>query len=695
MMKVKVKLRCSLSVALSLVLVSGCRSFQPIIMASRNGKLYYYTRDYFEARETLWTSGGGGQWFAIDPYVLLMCICLIGPSILFEKYIVSPIADTVMIPYDLCLKVRNADVCANEGVYIRLLDCSGRPMSGVEIDLIIAGNFKGRIIYDGKVCPRVGAGEKHVFTDEKGEAYVPIDLASCRDVSFSGWEQTSAGGEDFSGSVAGNSAGVTIGTDERDYVSFSGCWRGAGFEYVFSCPHCHSKGIPRNKDRWHINGECIKCGRQLSKREKKRRLKILSNEQISGPRRAPLPPLSRTGYLSVCRQSGLTIKDLEGLYGTCPVDDRRKGVLVRLKGKNDPGRSPQDLPEGVTVAKGTTVNDFLPYPVNKTVGLAVRREFHTLQPPQKIHDFDLFWDSAKAEMRKGWRGEVKVAEVADMSTPSTRVSRVEFDIAGRCVAGLLSEPKGNGPRKTVPTLAFFGRGPEPDVHGLATPNDRTVLYLSAFEPGYDYRRAERDIREKYHLSCGSQLEGYAIDGIDHGREAYFFYPVLSGALRAAEWLSCRENVKGVRCVGSDQGASLALMTAALSGHVVMVEAHHPEFVGIMDERNAWPKFYWHESSNLMDEVRKWMPYYELCGFASRVKCPVTLYLNLCETSDYRKRTPSISVFKALEKCEGRKLVIDNSLKASEALRRLVIRRIAFTEQPAFPTPNDMNLEPRQ
>jgi hypothetical protein len=47
-------------------------------------------------------------------------------------------------------------------------------------------------------------------------------------------------------------------------------------------------------------------------------------------------------------------------------------------------------------------------------------------------------------------------------------------------------------------------------------------------------------------------------------------------------------------------------------------------------------------------------------------------LDMHEMSGCRKRSPCISVFKALERCEGKRLVIDNSMKASEALRTLVL-----------------------
>ena len=671
------KIDCSFRFVLAvlfLVFASGCRHpFKPIIMADRNGELYYYTRNYLEARESMSPPrSGGGQW-GVDPYKLLMFMFFIGPPMLFEKYIVSPVADTVAMPYDLCLKAKNAYVCANDGVYIMVQDRSGRPIPGLEVDLIIDGEFGRRIIYDGNVCPK-GAYFTHVFTNGKGEVYVPIDLESCGNVRFSGWELTSSGGEDFGGTIDRGIAKARM----YDSGKLDSQWKNAAPWYVFTCPRCDSKGVSADGAMWSTNGVCVKCGKVLSKLSQERRIRILSRWERIGLFVLPSP--TRAGYLALCGRTGLTFEALEQIYGACPTEEElkedRRRVLVRLKGRIDLDKLSRDIPQGMEIVKGTAINEHLinrlGEPLNMTVGLAVRKEFNTVKLPEKITDFNSFWDAAKVEMRKGWNKEVKEEKIADMSSPSTCVSRVEFNIAGRCVSGLLFEPEGNAPRVSVPTIAFFGRGPDPDAHGLAIPTNKTVLYLSVFKPGYDYLRGEYDLREKYHLGQNAQLDAYAIDGIDMGCKSYFFYPVLSGALWAAEWLARRENAKGVRCIGSDQGASLAIMVAALSDDVVEVEAYHPDFVGVADDPNVWPSFHWHNRSKRMGEAQKWLPYYEVCSFANRIKCPSTLYLNMHEMSRCRKRTPCISVFKALEKSEGKRLVIDNSMKASEALRTLVL-----------------------
>ena len=645
----------------------------PFPWRGRNGTFYCYTRCYSEENngipfclpgKSMTTRKGNEFLFPETPTALFPGL----PLLLLEQFVICPVIDTVMIPYDLYLQSQKSAICKEEGILIKVQDRSGRPIQGLEIDLAINGKPGHQIFYGGKACPK-GAYGTHVFTNEKGEAYVPIDLSSCGTVRFSGSEQTSVGNEDFGGTT---DAAFWRRNTENDWRSDERLRRPYAW-YMFACSRCDSEGV--SEDMWSTNGICVKCGWSLSKKELRRRQELLARWERQG--RSILPAHTKTGYMSLCGRTGLSFEVLEGIFGECPPEDGRKRIFVRLKGEIDPAKLSRNLPNGIEFAKGTSINDHLikhvPMLLNMTVGLAIRKEFNTIKLPEKVPDFDSFWDVAKKEMRKGWNGTVKMEEIPDMSTASSRVSRVEFDIAGRSVVGILFEPRDDASRSLVPTLAFFSRGRDPDVHGLAVPTNGTVLYLSAFPPGYDHFRAEHDIRQKYHLGPNAQLDAYAIDGIDQGREAYFFYPILSGALRAAEWLAYRENAKGVRCVGTDQGASLAVMLAALSDHVVMVEAYHPEFVGIEDDRNAWPSFYWHERSRLMGEVRKWIPYYELCSFARRVECPTTLYLNMHETPECRRRNPSLSTFKALERCEGRKLVIDNSLKSAEALRKLVLQ----------------------
>lgn len=100
----------------------------------------------------------------------------------------------------------------------------------------------------------------------------------------------------------------------------------------------------------------------------------------------------------------------------------------------------------------------------------------------------------------------------------------------------MSEPR-KGSSTEPPTLAFWKRGFDPEISQLPKPEDRTVLYLYMFEPGYNYEAAEQEIRELYQIGYAKLDWIYALCGISDGRESYFFYSILSGALWASEWLA--------------------------------------------------------------------------------------------------------------------------------------------------------------
>ena len=344
-----------------------------------------------------------------------------------------------------------------------------------------------------------------------------------------------------------------------------------------------------------------------------------------------------------------------------------KMLGIRLKGdqtETDISGQPE-----IIYADGTSKSEYLNR-LGCTIGSEVMRQMHAGEMPDRADDFDAYWDGAAEAMRSLWRGEPVVEELPGLSGASNKAYRVTFDVGSRLVEGILFEPEGRATGAT-PVIAFAGQGPNPGMENLYRPADRAILHLSVFEPGYEYHRGEFDIREKYRLSQYAFGKMYAIDGIDKGRESYFFYPVISGALRASEWLSARENASGVKCIGTDQGAALALTTAALGGRVAEVAAHHPEFVGVADWPNAWPKFDWHERSGLIGEVRKWIPYFELTSFAGRVTCPVTMLLNPKEMPDCRRADGTITVFKALPGKLDKRLVVDTSVSADNVFGRLV------------------------
>lgn len=553
---------------------TGCGSFRPVVQPlpgpGRDGGLYRYTKDYrdeylpFALAGKALVYGDRGEGFHFNCCAMGLGLFPGAPLYAVEQFVICPVVDTALIPYDLVLKAWEAHVCAEKGLKVSLADAAGRPVAGCELAVTIDAEPGRRIVYGGTPCPP-GYFATYVTTDGNGEAYVPIDMGTCGQVRLEGWARMRGGKEDFNASV------------EKDLY-----WG------------------PEGLKRWEEIGE-------------------------------------------------------------------KNRVVLRLKGQLAEGEWENRWPEGTYFAEGTEAGDFL-RESKRSLGHELETQWATAKVPEKAADFDAAWDADAAAMRAGWVGEVDVEELAEESTGGVRFSRVEFEAGGRRMAGWLSEPAGGGAGAEGPVLAFFGRGSDPGPEALPKPADRTVLYLSAFEPGYDYRRGEWAVREKYGLGQGTVLEGYAIAGIEEGREAYFFHPVLSGAVRAAEWLAERTGAERVRCVGSDQGGALALMTAALSPRVGAVDAHHPAFVDVMGEAyGAWPQFRWHGRSGRMEEARRWMPYYEVCSFAGRVGCPVRLWADLGAGG----AGGSLAVYKALPGGEGKRLMLVGGWEAGKVLGALV------------------------
>lgn len=659
------------AVALAAMALAGCRlPLQPIPGPGREGMLYCYTEDYGDRYlpfcllgKSLVASKGNGSWEIIPPPTAIFPGL---PLVLVEKYAICPAVDTLMIPYDMLMKLRNKYVCANDGVWIQLVDRAGHPIPETEIDLTIDANSGRRIVYRGEVMPR-GYYETCVKTGADGKAYVPIKLSSCREARFKGFAITSNGVEQFDGTLERDHYWRRVGTGGSNF----GRWDETAiprdwyvrWRYASRCRNCRAYAeypdILKKGGVWTPEGVCRHCGKALDPR-------VARNIEGVLRRRVARWPESRDEYMLLNALTGLPVARIEEICGKCPESEDVKLVTLYLNGE---WSEQPNMPEEVVFAEGTDSTTYLRNR-HQTIAATVLSELLTGEMPAKAEDFDSWWDGASAAMMADRRGEPSVEELAGLCSPSVKVSRVVFDIGGRSVAGILSEPVAHASRQT-PILAFCGRGTDMRPDDIPKPSDRTVLYLSVFEPGYEYWRGEYDIKEKYHLSQHAQLEGYSIDGIDKGREAYFFYPVISGAVWASEWLSERDCSCGVRCVGTDQGAALAIMTAALGGKVAEVVVHRPEFTGVAEWPNAWPAFHWHNRSGLMDEARKWIPYYELTGFAGRVVCPVTLILNPAEMPDWRRADATVAVFKALRDGTAKRLVVDVSFSAGDAIRNLV------------------------
>ncbi len=355
------------------------------------------------------------------------------------------------------------------------------------------------------------------------------------------------------------------------------------------------------------------------------------------------------------------------------MTDDAKTVEFMLSGRYDAAKHARHLPPGVSFAAGSDPDEFIAS-LGGSARNDVMRQWHSMSVPKKVADFDAYWDAAVVKMKTLRNGEPELEELQCDDKEPVRISRIVFKVGENQLEGWLCEPpRRNLALERMPTLAFFPRGKTPS--SFPRPTNRVVLYLSVFPPDYDYGRSEYAILKRIGKERTACSEAYSIDGIDKSREEYFFYHVLAGATWAAEWLKQREGAQGgIRCIGADQGAALAIMVAALSGSVSSVEACQPGFVAIMSDGNCWPQFSWHgrwQDGKRVNPAQPNLPYWELCSFASRVKCPVTVYASQRNVSVIRTQlgllNPSFVAFAALNDSAKRSLVIDNTLTPTEFL----------------------------
>ena len=359
------------------------------------------------------------------------------------------------------------------------------------------------------------------------------------------------------------------------------------------------------------------------------------------------------------------------------MPDDAKTVVFKLSGRYDAAKHAHHLPPGVSFAEGNDPDEFIAS-LEGSARNDVMRQWHSMSVPKKVADFDAYWDAAVVTMKTMRNGEPEIEELPCDGKEPVRISRVVFNVGEKRMEGWLCEPLRRNPSlERTPTLAFFPRGKTPS--SFPHPTNRVVLYLSVFPPDYDYGRSEYAILKRIGKERTACSEAYSIDGIDKSREEYFFYHVLAGATWAAEWIKQREGAQdGIRCIGADQGAALAIMVAALSDNASYVEACQPGFVAITSDGNCWPQFSWHsrwQDGKRINSASPNLPYWELCSFASRVKCPVTIYASQRNVSAVRTQlglfNPSFVAFAALNDSAKRSLVIDNTLATTEFLTFLI------------------------
>jgi hypothetical protein len=255
-----------------------------------------------------------------------------------EQYVICPTFDTGMIPYDLFVKWKNGLVCANDGVWIKIIDRHGDPVPEIEIDLEVNGILKRRIVYDGNVQDKTLC-KVCVKTDAAGRAYVPIKIDSCARVQYSGCVVTTKGKEAFSGEFDCNAWRVRIGSRETYYSRWGqfSCptdwkkrwWWRDGSARCYRCDKVADfQKLVNGMGVWTMDGACRYCGKYLARKSAKVIELELRKSRVTWPS-------TKEEYVAFNALTGLPVKKIEEICGKCPQVDGSKQLVIRLDGELD------------------------------------------------------------------------------------------------------------------------------------------------------------------------------------------------------------------------------------------------------------------------------------------------------------------------------------------------------------------------
>lgn len=250
-------------------------------------------------------------------------------------------------------------------------------------------------------------------------------------------------------------------------------------------------------------------------------------------------------------------------------------------------------------------------------------------------DFDAFWAAGvrrlAAEVPLDPRLEKDEARSAkDRAFDWYQVSFATF---GRRVYGWMSVPKGviGSGRKVpgrvqVPGAGFGSWSQEGLSRSGAASLQMTVfpfapsLDIDANRPAFD--RFETD------LCASAPREPYYLHGIDGAREDCFYYAVLLGINRAADWFAAQDFVDAADFTynGTSQGGGFGLMLLGLNRRFtrgcVYVPALTGHFAHLDGRQDGWPQFAARKLGADRAAIDRNAPYYDGVNFAQRITVPV-------------------------------------------------------------------------
>lgn len=312
-----------------------------------------------------------------------------------------------------------------------------------------------------------------------------------------------------------------------------------------------------------------------------------------------------------------------------------KGAKVRYEigpEKMDPAKQ-----ETVTLANGTTTVDggtmktpgFLRCVATadidgKTYRNLATAGFNPLQITPTVEnpaDFQMFWDSAKAELGR-IPLDARMTLLPERCTEKVNVYHVNIqNYANSRLYGILCVPKQEG--KYPALLRVPGAGIRPYGGNLADA-EKGVITL---EIGIHGIPVNLDPIVYQNLSAGA-LGGYMNFNLDD-RDRYYYKRVYLGCVRANDFLVSLPQYDGsnLAVTGGSQGGALSIITAGLDQRVKWLGAYYPalaDMTGYLKGRaGGWPHLFTGKSlafNNTPAKI-KTVGYYDVVNFSRLVKVP--------------------------------------------------------------------------
>jgi cephalosporin-C deacetylase len=236
-------------------------------------------------------------------------------------------------------------------------------------------------------------------------------------------------------------------------------------------------------------------------------------------------------------------------------------------------------------------------------------------------DFQMFWDSAKAELSR-IPLDARLTLLPERCTEKVNVYQVNIqNYANSRLYGILCIPKQEG--KYPALLRVPGAGIRPYAGNIADA-EKGIITL---EIGIHGIPVNMDPAVYLNLSAGA-LNGYQNFNLDD-RDRYYYKRVYLGCVRANDFLVSLPQYDGTNLAvtGGSQGGALSITTAGLDSRVKWLGAFYPalsDVTGYLKGRaGGWPHLFFGKSlafNNTPAKI-KTVGYYDVVNFARMIKVP--------------------------------------------------------------------------